>query len=738
MARAIVWAQSANVVGMPFITSSTQNVLTPGPLWNGTSGSGGTAPAENSVVNGSGFSQKAIGNFDEYPYVWVEDNNHTITVGAAIGDRGWISSIYFWMEGNSISVTSQTINSRTGSIGWCVTPQSTATVNGDATLYAYIRPVNGYERRISIPLTLNSNSSPIARSIFYINASIGSDTLYDGTQPTISGGHGPWATFQKGSVACGTGGAIVYYATNQTYLEDNSNPPPFNNANIRMTDFRPLTVGGIATISKTTRGNVLYRGLLNTYEGLTINMNQIFSIQGGTNGVSIYKRCFFYDSNGPTGPQFGYSAFGNSPDIGENFLVASNGQFNGIVESSISAPVVVQANIIRNITSTIGWDAMFLSNGTGGANLFSGTRVFGYNVSVPTIINLRNSYSNTLTVSSVALNTPIAGEATVTWVNNTTINTFSGDANSYCQFQTGVLTGQQANIISESNATFSTVINSTQVDATQIIAGDTAWVYTVAHSDFGQFTQDSATNINLENLYVQKYQGQGNGTQQLFSQSGQSTGSGTLTTSGTTVTFSTVQTLMANDFILLTSGAQSGNWARVLSDTSSSTTTTLVAAFSGGDVGSAATWSHVKTAKDVAWVNCAFAQNPINITGAQCQLQNGNCHWIIAQCTYAGQLFTYRNDLPGFALESFNLFDNIFEDMGAPPSVGFNGDNNQFLQGTGRGSNSAVGGSVNHTTFQTSGISKTMTGNSQTGQPLVPWDLNNNSISSSAIVGAVQ
>lgn len=33
-------------------------------------------------------------------------------------------------------------------------------------------------------------------SVWYVNASLGSDSLYDGTSPTVSGIHGPWATIQ--------------------------------------------------------------------------------------------------------------------------------------------------------------------------------------------------------------------------------------------------------------------------------------------------------------------------------------------------------------------------------------------------------------------------------------------------------------------------------------------------------------------------------------------------------------
>ena len=29
---------------------------------------------------------------------------------------------------------------------------------------------------------------------YYVDASLGSDTLYDGTAPTVNGSHGPWAT----------------------------------------------------------------------------------------------------------------------------------------------------------------------------------------------------------------------------------------------------------------------------------------------------------------------------------------------------------------------------------------------------------------------------------------------------------------------------------------------------------------------------------------------------------------
>jgi hypothetical protein len=54
-----------------------------------------------------------------------------------------------------------------------------------------------------------------ANTTWYVNASTGSDTLYDGTSPTVSGPHGPFKTIAKATATVFTYGPSVYTATVQ-------------------------------------------------------------------------------------------------------------------------------------------------------------------------------------------------------------------------------------------------------------------------------------------------------------------------------------------------------------------------------------------------------------------------------------------------------------------------------------------------------------------------------------------
>jgi hypothetical protein len=67
-----------------------------------------------------------------------------------------------------------------------------------------------------------------ANTTWYINASTGSDTLYDGTSATISGPHGPFKTIGRGYTEIFKYGPSVYGATLQvaagTYPEANATP----------------------------------------------------------------------------------------------------------------------------------------------------------------------------------------------------------------------------------------------------------------------------------------------------------------------------------------------------------------------------------------------------------------------------------------------------------------------------------------------------------------------------------
>lgn len=78
--------------------SSADIPMFPGGLWNGTAQSGGTPPAEDTTLRGSGWPQKAIGNFDEVPLVHFESPDlYWLTVLADHGDSEHIASVDVWL-----------------------------------------------------------------------------------------------------------------------------------------------------------------------------------------------------------------------------------------------------------------------------------------------------------------------------------------------------------------------------------------------------------------------------------------------------------------------------------------------------------------------------------------------------------------------------------------------------------------------------------------------------------------
>jgi hypothetical protein len=94
-------------------------------------------------------------------------------------------------------------------------------------------------------MNLNALSAPLN---YYVNATTGNDTAYDGLTPTISGGHGPFATIQRAITATTSWNMNGYNVT--IYVADGSYSP-FSCA--------PLNGSGFCTIigNQTTPANVL-------------------------------------------------------------------------------------------------------------------------------------------------------------------------------------------------------------------------------------------------------------------------------------------------------------------------------------------------------------------------------------------------------------------------------------------------------------------------------------------------
>lgn len=713
-----------NIPANTFVASLTATTVTLTRAISGTVGSGASIAFT--------FTKKVIGNFDDYPQVWIEDLTHQITVGAAIGDRAWIAQVVFCINGNTLTVSSQSQNGRTGSYGWSVIPQTGLSSDGDYTLYAYIQPVNGYERRISLPITLNSNNT-ITRSTFYINYTNGNDA-WTGTSATFtSGTTGPWKTFQKGAVASGSG-SIVYYAVNQTYIEDATNPPPFGNANTRMTSFRPLAAGGVATISSSTvRANLLLRANLIEVEGVTWDTNGISGLQlsNGVAAIAACKRCAFNDPNGPAGPTYGYAS-----NLGAGWgFVTTNGQWGAIVESTVNTQQIQGYGLGRNISGTISWDALNIGSSVI-ENLQGGKRTFNVNLAQPAdFVGIRDSTLANPVVASTAFG------------SGNTVITLSGSPGLFSvtqftvQFVTGALAGQQfVGVTQTSGGSTTTVVG----NATGAAPGDTIYIFSPAHADAMQFNNTTTTDPTIENMYFQRYKVPGL-IQLVLGQRGQFNQSGTLSTTGTAVTFSTVKSLNDGDFIVLNGGAQSQQYREVVGTTVTSTSAVIEAPFTVDQVGTS--WIQAKTARGMACVACILDYT--GAPGAVGQIQHGQDHFVYVQSDLLGSNYLFRNQttitssLGGFGIEQFTFFDSITYSLTSSstyPTVGMNVDNiHNEVFGSCSGCPSADGVVVFDTNYKpTSGLSKTMKGILGSGLPMFPWTYGGTPIGAGALVGAQQ
>lgn len=727
-------------------------------------GGDGTVPTESAVVYGSGCTQKVIAAFDEHPYIWIETSTHYITVAGAVADRGWIAYVDFWLNGNVVRVSAQAKNSRTGGMGFCVNPLTGAGADGDYTLYARVVPTNGYERLISIPITLNSNGT-IVRAERYINYSTGNDSTGNG----LTAGT-PWKTFLKATLSAPSG-AIVYFEPSQTYTEDSNTGTV--NSNSRLIEFRPRGGSGRATITRTTRitptSTWTPRCNKVRYNAVDFDLAKIPAFQAsGTNNYLIAVDCTFIDSNGVTGPTYGYTT---TADASGNLEIAQTvfGQSNTkmyICESTFSGVCSVGAVMLRNCTLTYSWDAVaFTSNALmGGSSIWNTTGTqsgqFKNRLSVP----------NTLTVATVSAYDSANNRTTITWSGSPKLAAVSNASNALAitaAATMSVLTGAKAAtdgyILTQTDATDTTVLVG---NFSTMVPGDTAWVWQVAHADtFQVIGNTTSASANIENIYVQRYSAGGTDNQPILAQAGSSTGSGTLSTSGTTVTFTSAQTLRAGDFIQITNGTVGllkYQYVRVSADVTSSTTATIDVSFTanydgtGGNANAPAgtTFARGRTAKDVALVGCVLTGNVAEIA----QYQHGQQHWVVAQCTMLSSSFMMRNATAGFGLSGCAFFDSVWNGTstghthsmdhdsapGAFPTVGITIDNNQFGAGTARGTNTTVASvTFDATAHPTAGLSRAVRGHQghasvSNGVPLMPWDLDGDAIAAGALIGAQQ
>jgi hypothetical protein len=266
----------------------------PGPSWNGTTTwAGRTPPTESGTLRGSGFAQKVICAFDEPPYMWVTGDKE-ITVGAEHGDPAWIQEVEFWLEGRTCTATQACKSPRTGAIGFvCTLDAANFAQDGDAELYATVRPVNGYERVIGpLPFTFNGHST-IARPV-----------------KTLKQSGGDYSSLTQ-ALQSAPDGAIVKVDAG-TYLEDSNGSS--NNVNTRLITIEPadgLSLGDVIfsrTVRRMPAEYYSLRAVRVHFHNIQWDMSKVGYFYGYPSASSAYvwEHCNFIDPNGASGPPHAY------------------------------------------------------------------------------------------------------------------------------------------------------------------------------------------------------------------------------------------------------------------------------------------------------------------------------------------------------------------------------------------------------------------------------------------------
>lgn len=681
--------------------------IQPSASWSGSPLSSGT-PVQADTVYGSGFAERVVCAFDEPPNMWVEQDDYEITVGAAIGNRAWVEKCTFWLEGTEVVVDQMTINNRTGSIGYSIIPQSRPGQNGDAVLYATVKPVNGQERVISIPLTLNTDRTAgvvITRPVRYINSDTGNDATGNGLTPETA-----WATIGKALPLVGSGGIINMAGAAPFDWQSNA-----GNVNTRMTELRGAG-RAFTTIKQVTPGLMRWSTTLLLFDSLTVltdNVTQMYANSAPT-GRIVFRNAVAKHSGGPAGNiSKGYpEGYLPSEKTGQ-FYRDQDGQRWYALESTISDINTTYFNIARNSDITTAGDIYQVGaypNTTGNIGIF----------------NLRGKqYGN----AEIRRHTPVnLVVASAVKSGSNTVITFSGspgiggfpvgDGNIYMRVveSTTVPAGDRefpinpdgtsdfdtlgyAIVSGSPTATTLTVIG----DLTGLAPGDLCRAYSINHGDAMQFMPPTDGSPNTENYYFQRYKATAHSWQiilthagWLSSNSGGATGTpskiiaswATVSTVGNTATFSAAHGLHQYDWVVLGNGSQVGQ-TRLVEEIISPTVVRLSSGFSVDQSG--ATWGGKRTHKDIAFVDCILHKSGNNAELGQ--IEPGQIHMSFINCTLPGingnggtLLFNHLDAAEG-SLRSIGFFDSVVGNLNvAAPSVfpTIVGDNNHYETGMAR------------------------------------------------------
>lgn len=641
--------------------------LVPDVAWNGTAGSGGTAPAENTALLGSGFTGKAIARFDQVELLYMT-GELSITVGVDHADDAWIKEVEFWVEGATGKTTLISQNPQTGTIGHTVVIDDLSmSTEGDFDVYAYVRPYNGYEKRLGPIRVIRRKDA--SRDIRWVSPS-GSDSNSGLSSAS------PWKTLLFAGLNCPEG-SIIYCAAG-TYIHDPI-PATLRN-NVLPIEFRRapgLTSRSDVVITRSgTVPNDNYDPRLKhvIWRGLTIAMENWSGFSGPSpTGTYTFRDCDIIDRTGV------FSGTDVWPGVGEVQIGRqigtqavqfpfnpSDGQRNSMIDCKLEMYVGAGWHLARNVDMIVAADGFY----------FGGLRmpaIFDVRLSqVGDGFHQRRHLANTLTVATVTyeesttglIKTPdsqfVPGKTTITWNEATTYDQVvaPGQANQDFMFLSGPLAGQRFGIASQSTAGVTVLYG----DLRALQVGNAARGWIIFHADALQLgRQTSPTETNSEGLFVQRLKAVGE-TFQVLWQAGDFAGTGTISTVGTALTCSVTHNLQKHDFVRMKTGAQQSDKYRRVVSTPTSTTAVLSDPFPA-DLVNEVNWRQVKTITNSAVQLSIFHR--LLTPGVLNQFQNGHEHFVWRQNTVRNQEFvlTVVLNQSAFGMDHCLFVDNVLHSI---------------------------------------------------------------------------
>lgn len=461
--------------------------LAPSGSWDGTtSWSGRTVPTESASVHGSGWAQKAIGNFDTPPFLWYTDETY-VGVVAEHGDADWIDHVEFWLEGATATVRRVAYNPDSGAIGWFVRLRPPAGVDGDAHLYARIVPVNGYERLVGPLQCILNGGGSIARTV-----------------KTVKASGGDYATIRQASDAAQDGWIVKVDAG--TWQEDPNGVAYGGAALARGFEIRAADGLGATqvVITRSSRGPLrAFSRPKTVFRGVTFDSANINTFYDGDLRVCI--GCRFVDSNG-VNPAPGYQINDLS-----TFFRGAEGQQTYIDGCHFAQPQCAGWKFMRNSTGLFSADFGTIRSETNNWRDF---------VVINTVAEEAGNYAgrrhvpSTLTVATVSYSAG-TGRTTVTFSGSPSMDDVASATSDDKVFVlSGALAGQTFQLYTQTNSTDTVVLTG---DASALVAGDTLWTGNLYHCDTFQ-TFGNSTSEDYQNLICQRYRTSGAHTQGFFLQ----------------------------------------------------------------------------------------------------------------------------------------------------------------------------------------------------------------------------